>query len=848
VFLFISQWDCLALTEIEKINEYFAAARELKLNSPAGDSERSLYESWELRAKPLPFIVDAKSVELAGRKFKLPASGQATIGLFRWTQAEGCASFNLESGSEEWRLLLRFKDGEPSLSELEPSVQGDAAANYGGRLELVYDVIESLRRSAEPCEIASVSKKRFLEGVDAVASWHDQRLVKGLKGLSLADIRKLIADASADMAEDELSNQLSLALDGTYARESLHVADSVVRGSSLVHSRTRWEALLEMSYLASACRLKRDAEKAFSLPFKDAKLVGPLEPGGDLSLKIPIDADAPLSQGDILYVKLRGERTAFGTFRVDILDGDAVYGRLRGDSLEDAQSRLCDLSGTLPKSPSEFIASGMDGLRAALAGEGRLSPAQTAALGLKSFVLKPLDVDPAKRPAGLDGSQLHAWSAAVNYANPIVLVQGPPGTGKSFVLEQVLRSLCRQGLRVLAAAPSNTAVDNICRRLADMPVARFGKNPDSIAPDVLKRCWIGEKSAVDRFVLGRRRIGGGAVYAGTCVGLLRDQIVQDDMERNGRYDALVVDEAGMCAIDEFLLCAGLAKRAALFGDHQQLPPFPLPPSVETKLNSFFPQAPRFLRASLGVSALECLAEVRGLPVAMLQRSYRCQNPRLLRFSSTLFYDAVVKTSVEAEYYRLPYRERELRFPRATMRLYSTSSLPEELRAERLCVEGRKPGLENKAEAVVCASVFYESLRKYPLEEISIIAPYKRQVALLRETLSLEKARALRKDSVSDAQWESFLFSKVATVDSFQGGEGDVVIICYVRSNKADGIGFIDNPNRINVAHTRCRREMHIVGDIECLKRQAKNGVFERLERAFRRDGEIVELKELPALP
>ncbi len=71
----------------------------------------------------------------------------------------------------------------------------------------------------------------------------------------------------------------------------------------------------------------------------------------------------------------------------------------------------------------------------------------------------------------------------------------------------------------------------------------------------------------------------------------------------------------------------------------------------------------------------------------------------------------------------------------------------------------------------------------------------------------------------------------------------MVIISYVRSNEGEGIGFIDNPNRINVAHTRCRREMHIVGDLECLKQQAGNKIFERMERAFRRDGEIIDVSE-----
>jgi len=68
----------------------------------------------------------------------------------------------------------------------------------------------------------------------------------------------------------------------------------------------------------------------------------------------------------------------------------------------------------------------------------------------------------------------------------------------------------------------------------------------------------------------------------------------------------------------------------------------------------------------------------------------------------------------------------------------------------------------------------------------------------------------------------------------------VVIISYVRSG-GKGIGFVDDPNRVNVTHTRCRREMIVIGDLEHLKHYAHNRIFARMERAFRRDGVIEDL-------
>lgn len=818
------------------------------LTSSGDLPEKELYSNWELQCQPQPFLLKGKSLELAGQSFKLPVPVKGRIGYFAWDAGNSCAALLVETTDTDKKFLLRFHEGEPVVSECIISGKTKEVITQGGQLEAVYDVIDHIRKTDLSCEILNISKKKFVEAVDAVSLWHDSKTISSLKQLQISEIKELLKAASSDMAVDELSNQLSFAFDGTYAAAD-HVASA---GNSLpepvdVPGRTRWEIIRELEFIASYCQLKVENEKEFILLFKSAKIVGPPD-NRDLPLKIFIEPDAPLEQGRILHVKKRGESGVFGTFIVDIFDGNVLYGRLRCDFPETAEKYFHELAGTLPKSPTEFISACINDLSASvrISADAKLSIAQILALGIKAFILNPGNSSNLSESVKLDNSQLEALNTATERTNPIVLVQGPPGTGKTFVLEQVLRKLCFQGLRVLVAAPSNTAVDNICRRVSDLPLLRFGNNFESIAPDVAKRYWIGEKAAVDSFVAGRRKFCGG-IYAGTNVGLLRDRIVVDDMARNGKYDVIVFDEAGMCSIEEFLLCSGLGKKAVLFGDHQQLTPFPLAKTVQIKLNEKFPMMPHRIRSMTGISALEYLAEQRKIPVIMLQHSYRCQNPRLLRFASTLFYDAVVKTSSRAEYFRLPYHERMLRYPASTMRFYSTSSLPEYLRNEQLCFDGRKPGLANKTEALICADIFYAVAKNYPLDEISIIAPYRKQVTLIRESLSLEYLNSLLENEISYATWRDFLFSRIATVDSFQGGESDVVIISYVRSNNDEGLGFIDNPNRINVAHTRCRREVHIIGDLDCLKRQAKSEIFNRLERAFLRDGEIVAVTEIPRL-
>jgi superfamily I DNA and/or RNA helicase len=445
---------------------------------------------------------------------------------------------------------------------------------------------------------------------------------------------------------------------------------------------------------------------------------------------------------------------------------------------------------------------------------------------------------------GLDASQRRALATALHPENEVTLVQGPPGTGKTTVLECLLRELCSERRRILVAAPSNAAVDNVCRRIRrDLPVLRFGNQGESIASDIRDSCWIGIDAAIDEFKRRRRRNGGGGLFAGTHVSLLKSPLIQQDIEQNGLHDAVVFDEAGMAAMDEFLLCASLGRRVILFGDHRQLPPFPLPDVVFRELEERRTAIPRTHRMLIERSALEWAATVRNFPVLILQRSYRCQNPRLLRFCSLFFYHALVRPNRDAEYYRLPFAERQEMFPPSTLRLYRTSGLPEALRRERLVLEGTKPGLENRIEARICAFAVFDALRRYSPEEITVITPYRRQVRLIRSCLDAMWKRRTATEKMDRTKWEKFLFDRISTVDRFQGGESDVVIISYVRSNRSDGIGFVEDAQRINVAHTRCRREMVVIADIETLKTQSGNQIFHRMERAFLRDGQILDIDE-----
>ena len=366
----------------------------------------------------------------------------------------------------------------------------------------------------------------------------------------------------------------------------------------------------------------------------------------------------------------------------------------------------------------------------------------------------------------------------------------------------------------------------------DLPLLRTGRSTGVIDAAVESR-WSRDPEIVARF---REETSGGYLIAGTHIGLLRDLYVQRWLDEEGPFDVVLFDEAGMAPVADFLLCANLAKRVVLFGDHQQLPPFPLPRSVALRLGSSQGAVSRPLWAVLTKSALEWLHAYRGCPVDLLQDSFRCQNPRLMRFSSTLFYDAQVRPSRAADYFSLSYAERQRVYPSSSLKFLSTSELAPELRREVLSLSDHRPGIENRTEAQLAVAEFYRLLSLYAADNVTVISPYRRQVRLIRSLLDRERVAQLTGLSFDDVSWHTYGHQRVSTVDSFQGAESDAVIISYVRSNARNSIGFTSDTNRINVAHTRCRREMVVIGDIACLLAGSKSDIFVRMQRGFERDG------------
>jgi hypothetical protein len=619
----------------------------------------------------------------------------------------------------------------------------------------------------------------------------------------------------------------------------METRDADAPGHAILPIRTHWTITQELELLLSLARFNHEAQSAFTLPLSGCEIL-PMDHANRTVIRMRGVGDSPLFEGARMAICREGHPGSLGSAVIGLLDGETLFAEIFLKSPDDKGS-LQDLCLRPQKAPQERVLMETRALFDRACGrpetiEGALRPI----LGLEPAG-EPIQTGSPK-DSRMDFSQQRAYEEAIHPANPVVVVQGPPGTGKTWVLTEVIRALCRRGLRILVLAPSNTAVDNVVKAITDLPVLRFG-NASKVDPMVQNTCWTGISDNVDAWIKKYRSGKAGSIFAATEMRALFDEVINRDFQQRGLYDVVIFDEAGMTRMDEFLLCARMGRRVILFGDHRQLPPFPLSASVTERLGAAHPHLAAETRQIIRLSALEWLTAVRRAPLILLQRAYRCQNPRLLRFSSTLFYSARVKTSEKAEYLRLPYYERQRAYPSSTLRIYCTSSLPEALRQESVVLDDARMGIENPCEAEICRYLLLEALQRYPAGEITVISPYKRQTAAIRSLLDFETVRTALPPAMDKNTWSAFLSSRIATVDSFQGGESDLVIISYVRSNTGQGIGFTDNPNRINVAHTRCRRELIVVGDLECLKRQAGSDIFLRMERAFNREGEIVDVDE-----
>lgn len=412
----------------------------------------------------------------------------------------------------------------------------------------------------------------------------------------------------------------------------------------------------------------------------------------------------------------------------------------------------------------------------------------------------------------LNRSQVYAVKHAVQ--RPLSLIQGPPGTGKTVTSATIVYQLVKQnGGPVLVCAPSNTAVDQLTEKIhkSNLKVVRLcAKSREAIDSPVsflalhnqIKNMETntefqklqqlkdetGELSSVDekRYRLLKRAaekelLEAADVICCTCVG------AGDPRLHKLAFHSILIDESMQATEPECMVPVVLgARQLILVGDHCQLGPVVM--------------CKKAARAGLSQSLFERLV-VLGIRPFRLEVQYR-MHPDLSRFPSNFFYEGSLQNGVCADERKLLKIDFPWPAPDKPMFFYVTQGQEE--------IAGSGTSYLNRTEASNVEKITTRFLRcGVKPEQIGVITPYEGQRAYL----------------VQYMQYQGSLHSKlyqeieVASVDAFQGREKDIIIMSCVRSNEHQGIGFLNDPRRLNVALTRAKYGIIIVGNPKVLSKQ-----------------------------
>jgi len=438
----------------------------------------------------------------------------------------------------------------------------------------------------------------------------------------------------------------------------------------------------------------------------------------------------------------------------------------------------------------------------------------------------------------LNPTQAHAVNEVLR-AKDVAIVHGPPGTGKTTTLVEAIYETLRREPQVLVCAQSNMAVDWISEKLVDrgLNVLRIG-NPVRVDDKMLAftyerrfeahpdypQLWALRKAIRELRSHRARRISDGyhqklerlkdrateleirirtelfseaRVIACTLVGSANRLL--DGM----RFGTLFIDEAAQAMEAACWIPIRRAGRVILAGDHCQLPP-----TVKCY---------EALKGGLGRTLMERIATLKPEVVTLLRIQYRMHED-IMRFSSDWFYHNMMIAAPEV-------KNRSILDLDLPMTWIDTGSEKSEVRSEnsRQSCDGESNNTShlslltshfNDFEArltILALQAYFELIGRQRIHDerldVGIISPYRAQVQLLRQLLKKNEYLKPFRRSIT-----------VNTVDGFQGQERDIIVISLVRSNEEGQIGFLRDLRRMNVAITRARMKVIILGDRHTLCR------------------------------
>ena len=452
--------------------------------------------------------------------------------------------------------------------------------------------------------------------------------------------------------------------------------------------------------------------------------------------------------------------------------------------------------------------------RLATGRSGRLRDALLGKRALRFAELKTVDPFTQLNPPQHEAVQF------VLAAKDVAVIHGPPGTGKTTTLAEAIYQAVQRGDKVLACAPSNTAVDNLLERLvAIMPsVIRVGhparvfealrghtldelvdNDPSSDVIRDMRREVQALIRAAGKDFRGRdghRRRRELFAEAGQLRGQIRaleksviqgvidsadvvctTTTIDDDLLSDRTFDLVVIDEAGQCTLPGVWQSVLRADRLVLAGDHCQLPPTVLSDEAA--------------RAGMRKTLMERLIDREQEEVfRRLTVQYR-MNESIMRFSSDTFYEGSLIADTSVSRHRLCDLPDVAESPLTEGPVEFIDTAGAEFDEE---VEAEGESKINPKEATLIVRLVRElSEAGVRPEQIGVIAPYAAQVRLLRGRLDVAGL-------------------EIDTVDGFQGREKEVILLTMVRSNDRAEIGFLADTRRTNVAMTRARRKLLVVGD------------------------------------
>ena len=432
----------------------------------------------------------------------------------------------------------------------------------------------------------------------------------------------------------------------------------------------------------------------------------------------------------------------------------------------------------------------------------------------------------------LNRSQQDAIQHVVE-AQEVSIVHGPPGTGKTTTLVEAIIETLQRETQVLVCAPSNAAVDWISAQLMrrGIHVLRVG-NPLRMSDEMLdcsyerryaahpdyhelwnirKALREGAKGEHAHRLRNREselaiKINADLFEQARVVSCTLIGSAYRIMERR-RFSTLFIDEAAQ-ALEPACWAAILrADRVVMSGDHQQLPP-----TVKSMAAA---------KAGFADTLMQKVVKLWPQCVDLLTVQYR-MNEEIMGFSSRWFYGGRLQAAPDVAH--------RLVSPLDTPLMWlDTSTLEYEER------QGRNMSLSNAQEARLVIHTlrdYIEMLSPQKIEservDFGIITPYRGQARLIRRLLKLQHYFRRLKRQIT-----------VGTVDGFQGQERDVIVISLVRDNADGNIGFLRDLRRMNVAITRARMKLIIVGNAQTLSRHR---FYRALADHIRRHGEFVAVQ------